>query len=33
NLRAPVVVNPVTHRARQLVLADGSHPIRRPMRR
>ena len=33
NLRAPVVVNPVTSRARQVVLADGRHPIRRPLRR
>ena len=33
NLRAPVVVNPVTHRARQVVLSDGAHPIRRPLRR
>jgi flagellar assembly factor FliW len=33
NLRAPVVVNPVTHRARQAVLMDGAHPIRRPLRR
>jgi len=33
NLRAPVVVNPVAGRARQVVLADGAHPIRRPLRR
>ena len=33
NLRAPLVVNPVTHRARQIVLTDGAHPIRRPLRR
>jgi len=33
NLRAPVVVNPVTQRARQVVLLDGAHPIRRPLRR
>ena len=33
NLRAPVVVNPVVARARQVVLADGTHPIRRPLRR
>lgn len=33
NLRAPVVVNPDTHRARQVVLADALHPIRRPLRR
>jgi flagellar assembly factor FliW len=32
NLRAPVVVNPGTSRARQVVLADGGHPIRRPLR-
>ncbi len=32
NLRAPVVVNPGTRRARQVVLADGGHPIRRPLR-
>jgi flagellar assembly factor FliW len=32
NLRAPLVVNPDTHRARQLVLTDGVHPIRRPLR-
>lgn len=33
NLRAPVVANPRTHRARQVVLLDGGHPIRRPLRR
>jgi flagellar assembly factor FliW len=33
NLKAPLVVNPVTHQARQIVLADGVHPIRRPLRR
>jgi flagellar assembly factor FliW len=33
NLRAPVVVNPATHRARQVVLLDPRHPIRRPLRR
>jgi flagellar assembly factor FliW len=33
NLRAPLVVNPVTCRARQVVLLDGGHPIRRPLRR
>lgn len=33
NLRAPLVVNPATGRARQVVLLDGAHPIRRPMRR
>jgi flagellar assembly factor FliW len=33
NLRAPVVVNPATSRARQVVLADGKLPIRRPLRR
>ena len=27
-----VVVNPATQRARQLVLTDGVHPIRRPLR-
>jgi flagellar assembly factor FliW len=32
NLRAPVVVNPATQRARQVVLADGGLPIRRPLR-
>jgi flagellar assembly factor FliW len=32
-LRAPIVVNPLTARARQVVLADGGHPIRRPLRR
>jgi flagellar assembly factor FliW len=32
NLRAPLVVHPVTHRARQVVLLDGAHPIRRPLR-
>lgn len=32
NLRAPVVANPATHRARQVVLLDGVHPIRRPLR-
>jgi flagellar assembly factor FliW len=32
NLRAPVVVNARTHRARQVVLLDGRHPIRRPLR-
>jgi flagellar assembly factor FliW len=31
NLRAPVVANPATHRARQVVLLDGGHPIRRPL--
>ena len=31
-LRAPVVVNPHTSRARQVVLADGGHPIRRSLR-
>jgi flagellar assembly factor FliW len=31
NLRAPLVVHPVTHRARQVVLLDGAHPIRRPL--
>jgi flagellar assembly factor FliW len=33
NLRAPVVVNPARHRARQVVLLDAAHPIRRPLRR
>jgi len=33
NLRAPLVVNPVTRRARQLVLTDGVHAIRAPIRR
>jgi flagellar assembly factor FliW len=33
NLRAPVVVNPATRQARQVVLSDGAHPIRRPLRR
>jgi flagellar assembly factor FliW len=33
NLRAPVVVNRASSRARQVVLPDGRHPIRRPLRR
>jgi flagellar assembly factor FliW len=33
NLRAPLVVNPATDRARQIVLTDGGHPIRQPLRR
>ena len=33
NLRAPVVVNPAAGLARQVVLADGGHSIRRPLRR
>ena len=33
NLRAPLVVNPVSNLARQLVLTDGVHPIRRQLRR
>lgn len=33
NLRAPLVVNEASGRARQVVLADGGHPIRRPLRR
>src|SRR5215218_1770754 len=33
NLRAPVVVNAATSQARQVVLPDGRHPIRRPLRR
>jgi flagellar assembly factor FliW len=32
NLRAPLVVHPATHRARQVVLVDGAQPIRRPLR-
>jgi flagellar assembly factor FliW len=33
NLRAPVVVNPATHRARQVVLLDAALPIRGVLRR
>ena len=33
NLRAPVVVHPATGRAAQVVLLDGSHSLRRPLRR
>ena len=33
NLRAPLVVNPATNRARQIVLTDGGLPIRQPLRR
>ena len=33
NLRAPLVVDPATNRARQIVLTDGAHPIRRPLHR
>jgi len=33
NLRAPVVVNPAAGRARQVVLTDGVHSIRMPLRR
>jgi flagellar assembly factor FliW len=33
NLRAPLVVNPANWRAAQVVLLDGGHPIRRPLRR
>jgi flagellar assembly factor FliW len=33
NLRAPVVVDGDTARARQVVLTDGLHAIRRPLRR
>ena len=33
NLRAPVVVAPATSRARQVVLADSSLPLRRRLRR
>jgi flagellar assembly factor FliW len=32
NLRAPLVVDIATNRARQVVLTDGVHPIRRPLR-
>jgi flagellar assembly factor FliW len=33
NLRAPVVVNSAAGRGRQVVLTDGGHSIRRPLRR
>jgi flagellar assembly factor FliW len=33
NLRAPLVVNPATRRARQVVLSDSTHPVRCPLRR
>ncbi len=33
NLRAPLVLDPGTGRARQVVLSDGGHPIRHPLRR
>jgi flagellar assembly factor FliW len=33
NLRAPLVVNPATGRARQVLLSDATHPVRRPVRR
>jgi flagellar assembly factor FliW len=33
NLRAPLVIDPLTGRARQVVLVDGGHPIRHPLRR
>ena len=33
NLRAPVAANLAAGRARQVVLADGAHPIRRLLRR
>lgn len=33
NLRAPVVVHPAAGRARQVVLTDGVHSIRMPLRR
>jgi flagellar assembly factor FliW len=33
NLRAPLVVNPVTGRGRQVVLTEGGHPIRHALRR
>ncbi|HEY0507397.1 MAG TPA: flagellar assembly protein FliW [Blastococcus sp.] len=32
NLRAPLVVHPATHRARQVVLTDAGLPIRQPLR-
>jgi len=32
NLRAPLVVNPANWRSTQVVLLDGGHPIRRPLR-
>ncbi len=33
NLRAPLVVNSATGRGRQVVLTEGGHPIRHPLRR
>ena len=33
NLRAPLVLDPTTGRARQVALADGGHPIRPRLRR
>jgi len=33
NLRAPLAVHAGSGRARQVVLSDGDHPIRRPLRR
>jgi flagellar assembly factor FliW len=33
NLRAPLAVNPARGSARQVVLQDPAHPIRRPLRR
>jgi flagellar assembly factor FliW len=33
NLRAPLAVNAARGLARQVVLPDGDHPIRRPLRR
>lgn len=33
NLRAPLAVNAAGGLARQVVLTDGEHPIRRPLRR
>ena len=33
NLRAPLVVHPGTGLARQVVLTEGGHPIRHPLRR
>lgn len=33
NLRAPLVVNPATAQARQVLLSDAAHPVRQPVRR
>jgi flagellar assembly factor FliW len=33
NLRAPLVIDPATGRARQVVLVDGGYPIRHALRR